>query len=75
MGYAIVMSPCFGCGRIFSFNPNKVPSITPPGRSQREPICENCVRRVNPMRVKNGLAPIEILPGAYEASEEGELNI
>jgi hypothetical protein len=26
MGYVFVTSQCFGCGRIFSYNPLRVPS-------------------------------------------------
>jgi hypothetical protein len=72
MGYVLATSPCFGCGRIFSFNPMRVPSYRADG-GDRKPICIACVARVNPMRIKNGLAAIEILPGAYEPCDENEL--
>jgi hypothetical protein len=68
VGYMIAMGPCVGCGRLFGFNPELVPSITIKG--EREPICLVCVKRVNPMRLKNGLPPIEPLPGAYEPEPE-----
>lgn len=71
MGYAFATSPCFGCGAVFSYNPVRVPSIRING--SREPVCRACVERVNPMRVKNGLEPIVVLPDAYEPCEEGEL--
>ena len=71
MGYITAISPCVGCGRIFTYNPTKVPSITING--QREPICQTCVDRVNPRRVANGLEPIVPLSGAYEAADESEL--
>jgi len=71
MGYAVVMSPCVGCGKTFTFNPNKVPSIRIKG--VREPICEVCVTRANPERIANGLEPIVVLPGAYEPVDESEL--
>ena len=71
MGYVMAMSPCFGCGRPFSFNPLRVPSLTHDGT--RRPICADCVARVNPMRVKNGLEPIVPHHDAYEACEENEL--
>ena len=71
MGYVTVMSECYGCGRLFSFNPMRVPSI--PIKGDRKPICEVCVARVNPMREKNGLPPIVPLAGAYDACEESEL--
>lgn len=69
--FAMAMSGCIGCGRLFSFNPMRVPSITIKGT--REPICLVCVERVNPMRIANGLEPITPLPGAYDACDESEL--
>lgn len=78
-GHAIVMSPCFGCGRVFGYNPHKVPSIRVNSRGEssptgsREPICEVCVERANVQRAENGLDPIVVLPGAYEPISEGEL--
>lgn len=71
MGVVLCTSACIGCGRIFSYNPMRVPSVTVKG--SREPICEACVKRVNPMRIANGLPPIIPLPDAYEACDESEL--
>ena len=71
MGYVMATSGCAGCGRLFNFHPNKVPSITINGT--RQPVCQVCVARVNPMRKKNGLPPIVPLPGAYEAADENEI--
>jgi hypothetical protein len=71
MGYAYCMGSCVGCRRIFSFNPMRVPSITWHG--SKEPICQECVDRVNPKRIENGLEPIVPLPGAYEPCDESEL--
>jgi hypothetical protein len=71
MGYAIVMSPCFGCGRPFAYNPHRVPSVTVNGR--REPICQHCLTIVNPRRRANGLPEIVPLPDAYEPIDEHEL--
>jgi len=65
------MSRCIGCGEMFSYNPHRVPSssaIT----GKREPICADCVKRINVRRRENGLDPIVPLPGAYEPVEEGE---
>jgi hypothetical protein len=70
-GYISAVSACIGCKRVFSYNPMLVPSVFVAGA--REPICQDCVDRVNPGRVANGLAPIVPRPGAYEACEEGEL--
>ena len=72
MGYAMVISPCFGCGNLFSYNPNKVPSIRD-GKGERQPVCRNCVERVNPQRVANGLEPIVPDPEAYEPVNEYEM--
>lgn len=69
--YAMGMGACFGCKRVFTFNPMRVPSV--PIKGSKQPICADCVARVNPMRKANGLAPIVPLPGAYEPCEEGEL--
>jgi hypothetical protein len=72
MGYMMAIGPCIGCRRTFSFNPLRVPSssaIT----GTRAPICADCVERLNPMRIKNGLAPIVPLPGAYEPEPEDRL--
>ena len=71
MGYAYCMSACFGCGRLFSYNPMRVPSI--PINGMREPICETCVARANPERIKRGLPPIVPYPDAYEPCDEQEL--
>jgi hypothetical protein len=71
MGFVSAMGTCIGCKRIFNFNPVRVPSITING--SKEPICANCVERVNPMRIKNGLQPIVPAVDAYDACDEGEL--
>ena len=71
MGYAMVFSACFGCGRVFGFNPHKVPSI--PVKGVKQPICRDCVERVNPMRKANGVPEIVPDPNAYEPIEEHEL--
>lgn len=64
MGYYFATGHCYGCGRLFTFNPGLVPSIRIEG--SREPICGECVERANPMREANGLEPIRVLPGAYD---------
>ncbi len=63
-GYAFGLGACFECGQPFTFNLELVPSIRV--RGTKEPICRACVERANPIRVANGLDPIEILDGAYE---------
>lgn len=71
MGFALCTSPCVGCGRLFSYNPMRVPSLRWNG--SREPICQACVDRANPVRVAKGLPPIVPLPDAYDACDESEL--
>ena len=71
MGYVYVTSACAGCGRVFSYNPVRVPSVRIHGR--REPVCQGCVARVNPTRIAKGLEPIVPLPDAYEPCDESEL--
>ncbi len=71
MGYVMVTASCFGCKRIFSFNPVRVPSITFEG--ERRPVCRFCIEAVNPQRVKNGLEPVVPHPEAYEPCDESEV--
>jgi hypothetical protein len=71
MGYALAFSPCYGCKRLFGYNPMRVPSVTVNG--SRAPICRDCVKRVNPERVRNGLEPIVPFADAYEPIDESEL--
>jgi hypothetical protein len=70
--YAFCAGQCYGCKRVFFFNPIRVPSIRI--NDTREPICYACVDRVNPERIKNGLAPIVPAPDAYEGCDESELH-
>jgi hypothetical protein len=72
MGYAMAMSACVGCKRVFMYNPHKVPSIRHNGF--REPVCRECIEHANPIRVKNGLEPFNIDPQAYEPIDEHELS-
>jgi hypothetical protein len=71
MSIMTCMGHCYCCGRVFTFSPTLVPSL--PGSltrtGEKEPVCRDCIERSNPNRIKNGLPPIEILPGAYEGDE------
>ena len=71
MGYVMVTSACCGCGQNFSYNPHRVPSCRI--RGEREPICQSCVDRANPIRIAKGFDPIVVLPDAYEPLDETEL--
>jgi hypothetical protein len=81
MGYIGLTSPCATCGRlIFSYNPNKVPSIRmkhgkadPEG--DREPICDLCMAVLNQRRIAAGMPPIIVAPDAYEPCEESEVDL
>lgn len=58
---------CYTCKRTMSFNPNLVPSLprSVTSTGEKEPVCRSCIEKANPKRVERGLAPIEILEGAY----------
>jgi len=67
MGWMMVMGHCVACHEIFTFSAERVPSLVVNG--EREPVCQACITRVNPIRIANGLPPIVPLPGAYEPDE------
>lgn len=67
MAWMSCIGYCVRCGKFFSFNPERVPSVVVNGT--REPLCRACVEWANPLRIAKGLEPIRILPGAYEAEE------
>jgi hypothetical protein len=89
-GKIVALTGCLICGRIFDFNPAKVPSIPidpetmkPPDvdpqpggyeRAVRQPLCESCVKYVNLRRAERGQTLIEVLPGAYDAADSSELD-
>lgn len=72
MGYAIAQGACWVCGRIFAFNPLRVPSMRQED-GRREPICRSCMEKVNATRARKGLPPHPILPDAYSPIDENEL--
>ncbi|MCK5018122.1 MAG: hypothetical protein KAS32_13780 [Candidatus Peribacteraceae bacterium] len=72
MAFVSVVGRCIGCGRPFSFHPNKVPSLTVKGI--REPVCKACVDRANPIRKEKGLPPITYSEDAYSGADESEIN-
>lgn len=71
MGFVQAYSPCAACGIAFFYNPMRVPSIVVNG--ERQPICRQCIDRINPVRLAKGLPPLEPLAGAYDAAEESEM--
>lgn len=71
MSYAICIGTCIGCRQLFGFNPHRVPSVLVEG--VREPVCAECVARVNPLRRARGLAEIVPAADAYEPVEASAL--
>ena len=67
MAYMSALSACVACRGIFSYNPERVPSVRVHGI--REPICRACMEAANAVRRTRRLAPITALPGAYDAEE------
>jgi hypothetical protein len=68
-GYLTCMSPCIGCGRLFSYNPHHVPSsdlLT----GEREPICQDCFDYINARRLERGMDPFTLHPQAYQPLPE-----
>jgi hypothetical protein len=72
-GFVQAFSPCLGCGRVFGYNPHRVPSssaIT----GEREPICASCYALIQRNRKERGLPPFpDPHPDAYEPMPEEEL--
>jgi len=66
-GYLIATGPCFACGNLFSFNPDRVPSIVFEG--ERRQLRRACVEIANPLREEQGLTPIVIYPDSYGPAE------
>jgi hypothetical protein len=73
MGYCMGTSACYGCKRIFSYNPMRVPSIRDPDTGSKEPVCAACIARANVQRAKIGMPPHVVYPDAYEPCDEREL--
>jgi hypothetical protein len=73
---SVVICRCKGCGmqsppdllvnEVCPAN-NGGPHMAEPGR--REPLCRDCVERINVQRSSHGQSPMEILPGAYPDME------
>ena len=66
-GYAMLYAPCGACGKMFTSNPTKVPSLN------NIPFCKECVDAINPLREKKGLEKIKYADDAYEGCPEEEL--
>lgn len=68
MAFMSAIGPCICCGRLFSFNPERVPS-TSAITGKREPVCRDCMDAINAKRKTMGLDPFPILPDAYSGEE------
>lgn len=66
---SIAFPTCCVCSRMFRCNPDRVPAVYNPQTLKADPICQNCVREMNPVREKLGLPQIIPLPGAYDPME------
>jgi hypothetical protein len=64
------MAPCLSCGRVFTFNPDRVPSLDLKDGRGKQPICLDCMTRGNAKRKELGLPEHPILPGAYDPAPE-----
>jgi hypothetical protein len=63
----IAVGSCWACGRTFTFNVDRVPSIIVAG--SREPLCRPCVERANELRLGTGSQEIVVYPDSYGPSE------
>jgi hypothetical protein len=66
MRYAMLHAYCLACQRLFSSNPNHVPSL------HGEPVCRDCMDQVNRHRKEKNLEPFPIHPEAYEPLDTRE---
>ena len=72
--YALVYSPCIGCGKVFGYNPHRVPSVRIDG--ERQPVCKECIEAENVKRKRLNDPELPILiyhPDAYEPIPEEEM--
>ena len=69
MGYYFATGNCLACGKLFTFNPHLVPSVSVNG-APREPVCQDCIEIANIKRRAKGIAELAILPGAYAPAQE-----
>jgi hypothetical protein len=67
MAWMQVIGNCWGCDILFTFNANHVPSMVVDGI--REPLCRDCMTRLNAKLVDIGRDPVWIHPDAYEPEE------
>lgn len=68
MGVFIAISPCQFCGRVFAYDPDKVPSF------EERPICESCIEEINEGVRSGKVQGPEFVPqpGAYHHPVEAD---
>lgn len=60
--------PCIGCGTPLKYDPNLVPALRI--QDELEPLCKECVDKINQGRAKWGKEPHIIPDGAYFTGEK-----
>lgn len=64
-GQVLAVGLCKGCGKLFGFNPQSVPT------HEDKPLCRECIASlVNAARIEAGKDAIVVEPDAYEAYRE-----
>lgn len=66
-------APCVVCGRVFSFNPIRVPSVRLHGQGPRRPLCRSCAEWVRDERARRELPPLVIFDDAYDPVDERDV--
>lgn len=73
-GYAFATGNCLDCGKLFTYNPLRVPSIRhPQPHGPREPICRDCFELRQTHREQLSLPREPLAADAYEPVSEEEL--
>ena len=68
-GYVTLTAECGVCDKMFTCNPNYVPSL----RAKGIVFCRECVEQANVERVERGMDALPIHPQAYKPLPEHEL--
>ena len=77
-GHEVCFGRCWSCGRTFTFDAVRVPSLPvdpgsnlpsdldgDPSKLIKQPICRACITLANEKRRENGRPLIPVLPNAY----------
>lgn len=71
-GVMLLLCDCVRCGRAFTCNPARVPSVRLTPEGPREPLCRPCAEWMVAERAKRGLQVVPIHPDAYSACPDAE---